>query len=97
MTIWFVTRHPGAATWAERQGIAVDQLVTHLDWTAIAPGDRVIGTLPVHLAAAVCERGGAYWHLALDLPPERRGQDLSADDMEAAGARLERYHVERCS
>ena len=95
MTIWFVTRHSGAAAWADRRGIAVDRHVIHLDEAAIAPGDIVIGTLPVHLAAAVCERGGTYWHLALDLPPEMRGRDLTAAEMEAASARLEPYHVER--
>lgn len=95
MITWLVTRHPGAAAWASQQGVKVDRLVTHLDETSIAPGDIVIGTLPVHLAAVVCERGGAYWHLTLDLSPEMRGRDLTVGEMEAAGARLEAYHVER--
>ena len=25
MTVWFVSRHPGALAWAERSGIAFDQ------------------------------------------------------------------------
>ena len=95
MTTHFVTRHPGAVEWARRQGLAVDRQVDHLELTELEEGDTVIGILPVHLVAAVCERGGRYLHLSLDLPPELRGRELSADDMEKTGARLEAYHVER--
>ncbi|HXF47489.1 MAG TPA: CRISPR-associated protein Csx16 [Burkholderiaceae bacterium] len=95
MTIWFVSRHPGAAAWARRQGLSVDRMVEHLDVAAMQPGDTVIGTLPVHLAAAVCERGARLLHLALDLPPALRGRELSAEELAACGARLEQYRVER--
>ncbi|MBK1735769.1 CRISPR-associated protein Csx16 [Halorhodospira abdelmalekii] len=95
MTTWFVTRHPGAVSWAARQDLTVDRVVVHLDASAVEPGDRVIGTLPVHMAAAICERGATYWHLALSLPPQLRGKELSVEEMERAEARIERYHVER--
>ncbi|BAU58753.2 hypothetical protein HH1059_20460 [Halorhodospira halochloris] len=95
MTTWFVSRHPGAAAWAERQGIEVDRFVEHLDWAAVERGDAVIGTLPVHIAAMICQRGAAYWHLSLELPLDMRGKELSEDDMELAGARIERFHVEK--
>ncbi len=90
----FVTRHAGAREWAERQGIIVDELVEHLDPDSINPGDLVIGTLPVHLVAAICRRGGRYKHLSLDIPPDHRGQELTADDMERFHARLEEFRVE---
>ncbi len=90
----FVTRHAGAREWAERQGIIVDDLVEHLDPECINPGDLVIGTLPVHLVAAICRRGGRYKHLSMDIPPDHRGQELSADDMERFHARLEEFRVE---
>ncbi len=89
---FFVTRHPGAIEWARRQGIAAEA-IDHLDPENIRRGDTVIGTLPVHLAAQVCARGGRYLHLALDLPPEARGRDLTAEDMEKYGARLEEYRI----
>ncbi|GIX15053.1 MAG: hypothetical protein KatS3mg118_3012 [Paracoccaceae bacterium] len=88
----FVSRHPGAVEWARRQGI-VAEAVHHLDPSAIRPGDTVIGTLPVHLAAEVCARGGRYLHLVLDLPPEARGRDLSAEEMDRHGARLQECQV----
>ena len=58
---------------------------------AFAPGDTVIGTLPVNLVARVCARGGRYLHLSLDLPAEARGRELTADELERYGARLEAY------
>ena len=91
MTTWFVTRHPGAVAWAQRRGLAVDRQLAHLAPEQIAPGDTVIGTLPVNLVARVCARGGRYLHLSLDLPAEARGRELSADELERYGARLEAY------
>jgi len=94
MTVYFITRHAGAVAWAHEEGVEAAQVVEHLDATAIRPGDVAIGTLPVNLAAEVCARGGRYLHLSLDLPPELRGKDLSADDMRRCGARLEEYFVQ---
>ena len=95
MTTYFVTRHSGARDWAAQEGIVVDEVVSHLDTTVIAPGDRVIGSLPVNLAAEVCGRGGRYLHLSVDLPPELRGRELTAEEMRACAARIEEYRVER--
>lgn len=97
MTTFFVTRHPGASAWAARQGLAVDRLMAHLDPAEVGAGDTVIGTLPVNLAAAVCDKGARYVHLTLDLPPDWRGRELSAADMAACGARLEEYRVQRAA
>ncbi len=94
MTTYFVTRHQGALDWARAQGVEADPL-DHLDPATIAPGDMVIGTLPVHIIAEICTRGGRYLHLVLDLPPEARGKELSAADMTRFGARLEEYDVIR--
>ena len=95
MTTWFVSRHPGARDWAQRHGIRVDRQVTHLEMEEIASGDVVIGTLPVHLAAAVCAQGARYLHLSLTLPEALRGRELSAGDMEACCARLEAFFVRK--
>ncbi len=93
MTIYFISRHPGAITWAEQQGIKVDQHVMHLDINLIQPGDAVIGSLPVNLAAQVCGKGAAYIHLSLMLPEHLRGRELSAAQMAECDARLERYEI----
>lgn len=94
MTVLFVTRHLGAVDWAAQRGITA-QTVSHLDPGSVVAGDTVLGTLPIHLAAAVCAKGARYLHLEIDLPEEARGRDLSADDMERFGARLTEFRVER--
>lgn len=96
MTRYFVSRHPGAITWAERQGIPVDRVIDHLDITVIQAGDTVIGTLPVNLAAEVCHRGARYLHLSLNLPAELRGRELSAGELERCGACVEEFFVKSC-
>lgn len=94
--LFFVTRHSGAREWAARHGHDNAILVSHLDAAtlqSLQPGDGVLGTLPVHLAAEVCRRGAHYLHLSIDIPPADRGRDLGADEMEAFGARLEEFII----
>ncbi|CAI8780481.1 CRISPR-associated protein Csx16 [Methylocaldum szegediense] len=93
MTIYFITRHEGARRWAEEEGFAVERMVDHLDPGDICAGDMVLGTLPVNLAAEVCARGGRYFHLSLNLPPEWRGRELTPEDMRRFGAKLEEFRV----
>lgn len=95
MTIILVSRHPGAVEWVQRNGYAVDTAVPHLDPTVVRSGDTVIGTLPVNLAAEVCARGAIYLHLSLNLPAAARGIELSIQDMERYGARIERYLIHK--
>jgi CRISPR-associated protein Csx16 len=95
MTTYFVSRHPGAQDWAREAGIRVDVILDHLDPALVEPGDRVLGSLPVNLAAAVCARGGRYLHLTLELPRAGRGRELTAEDMRAYGARIEEYQITR--
>jgi CRISPR-associated protein Csx16 len=95
MTTYFVSRHRGAWAWAAEEGIPVDRVVEHLDPSAIQPGDCVVGTLPINLAAAVCERGGRYFHLSLHLSRQSRGQELTPERMRAHGASIEEYRVAR--
>ena len=93
MTIWFVSRHPGAKTWAAQQGLCIDQQVNHLNAEQVQAGDTVIGTLPVHLAAAVCNQGARFFNLSLDIPAHCRGRELSADELRTCHARLEGFHI----
>lgn len=92
MTTYFVTRHAGAIEWAARRGIAAVP-VAHLAIDSIAAGDTVIGNLPMALAAEVIRRGARYLNLELQVPAEARGKDLSADEMENFGARLQAYMI----
>ena len=91
MTTYFISRHPGAVAWAESEGFHVDERLAHFDVAMVQPGDRILGTLPINLVADVNARGGAYYHLTLELPADARGKELTADDMRTYGARLEGY------
>ncbi len=93
MSVYFVSRHPGAKDWAAEEGIAVDQVIDHLEIDRVDPGDVVIGSLPVNLAAEVCARGGRYLHLSLELPFELRGKELTATEMRGCGAKVKEYRV----
>ncbi len=94
-TTWFVTRHQGAKEWAKEKGIRIDKLVDHFDPSQINRGDCMIGTLPVHLVADLCEQGAQYLHLSIDLPEHLRGKELTKKDMFDCNARLEEYKIER--
>ncbi len=96
-TICFVSRHPGAQEWLRDQidlpGDCVDVL-THLDVRTVQPGDLVIGTLPVQLIASICARGARYLHIAFDMPPSKRGQELSAAELVLLHARLVEFRAQ---
>ena len=93
MTIWFVSRHPGALEWICRQDVVFDCHVSHLAMEEVRAGDTVIGSLPVNLAAEVCARGAVYRHLSLQLAAHDRGRELSEDDLVRYGATLTTYLV----
>lgn len=95
MTVWFVSRHPGALDWMKRQGVAFDRHVAHLDLAQIAAGDMVIGSLPLNLASEICARGATYLNLSVRLAAADRGRELSADDLARSGATLERYDIRK--
>ncbi|MDT8321332.1 MAG: CRISPR-associated protein Csx16 [Xanthomonadales bacterium] len=93
--IILVSRHPGARDWLEKQGLKFDRQFEHLEPAAIQPRDAVIGTFPIHLAAALCDRGARVIFLSLDLPPDLRGRELEADQLAACNPRLEEFQVKR--
>lgn len=95
MTIWLVSRHPGVRQWIEHNGTVFDRHVPHFNPADVQPGDTVIGTLPVNLAAEVCARGASYWNLSLQLPATARGRELSADELNEFQATLERFDIRK--
>lgn len=94
MTVYFISRHTGAQAWAQKHQIAPHAvMLEHLDLDQVQPGDQVVGQLPVHLAAEVCRRAGEYLHLSMEVPRKLRGRELTLEEMEACGARIERFVV----
>ena len=96
MSVYFVSRHAGAIEWIKQQTQwQIDQFVSHLDPAIIQANDVVLGTLPLHLAAEVCERGASFYFLTLPQQFSERGIEHSAESMWIAGAKLQRFHVQR--
>lgn len=96
MTTYFVSGHDGAVDWAKRRGIDATY-VKHLVIEDISKGDTVIGTLPVHMAAEICEIGARYFHLILEHTAYSRQKPLTAEVMETLGARIEEYTVRKAA
>lgn len=94
MTVWFVSRHPGAIAWAQKKNLSVDHWVTHLDVSKIKKGDWVIGVLPVAMAAAVCAKSARFFTLKMNLREEQRGRELTADEMSKLNCSLQEYFVQ---
>ena len=93
MSVWFVSRHPGAIAWAKTQNLGITHWRTHLSIDEVAPGDIVIGTLPVHLAAQVCERKARFIALTINVPQSQRGTEISLDQMKSLNCSLQEFFV----
>ncbi len=83
-----ITRHDGLVQWLAKRGIT--GMVLQQAEADDVRGKTVIGALPLHLAAM------AEKIIVIDLPRlkfEQRGKDLSADEMDKAGATMKTYVV----
>ena len=89
-----VSRHPGAQQWLQQQGIVPDQVSAHIDPNDLHDNDIVIGTLPMHIAAAVDARGIEFFNLVLEVPATMRGRELNSDELQQCKPALRRYRVQ---
>ena len=98
MTTFVISRHAAAVDFLAQRGFAGAEVVAHADddfWSGLTPGDRVVGTLPMNLAARACAAtGNPFGFLAVETPPEARGKELSLEDMLAFKASIDWYMVE---
>jgi len=82
-----ITRHPGAVRWLESIGIT-GEIVPHFSGDVLK-GALYVGVLPLPMIKTIIDQGGQF--LLLSLPGVafgERGQELSPDEMTAAGATL---------
>jgi len=100
MTTYLITAHPSSLEWMLAQsfpGVNLWMPLQDFDPNQVQAGDQVIGTLPAHLADAVCERGARCFNLVLDAPQLAPGEGLLANaiGLSRQGPRLEEYTLSR--
>jgi CRISPR-associated protein Csx16 len=97
MCFFLISRHPATKAWLtshyKDEEIVELEHLTNEQIDELKPHHKVVGTLPVHLAAQVCSKGVQFFSLEMNVPPELRGSELSIEQMEAFGAKLVEYHV----
>jgi len=79
----------------QRAGVHVDESMGHLGAVTLPSGDVVLGNLPVHLAARVCESGARYLQLVVPHTVASRGLALTAEGLVQLGAHLVEFRVMR--
>ena len=56
-------------------------------------GDIVVGSLPLHLAAQICDQGAEYWHINFRRP-RHPNRNFTVEEMDER-ATIERFRIER--
>ena len=88
MTI-IVTRHTGLIQWLKSHGIVGD-VISHVEFPDQIRGKDVVGVLPLHLAAVAA----SVTTVEMTLPADKRGVDLTPEEMDSFGAIMHTYSVQ---
>lgn len=95
MTTWFISRHQGAIEWVKKQNILIDRFESHLDTSLVQAGDVVIGTLPIHLAAEICQKGAKFYFLSVNVKYEQRGTELTCEQLIEQQCSIQPFRIEK--
>jgi CRISPR-associated protein Csx16 len=96
-TTILISQHPAEISWVKSK-MHVDEVFDHFtneDVSSLTPDHTVIGSLPIRLAGAVCEKGTRYILLCINTPPELHEQELTVEQLDQLGSRLEECRVVR--
>ena len=88
-----VTRHPGLLEVLRERGVVPQNCEDYYSHVTpeLVRGKAVIGVLPLHLAA----EADSVTEVALNLPPEARGRELTADEVRKYMIGVHTYKVTR--
>ena len=90
MTTWFISRHEGAIEWVKQQNIQIDRFESHLNTSLV-----VIGTLPIHLAAEICQKGAKFYFLSVNVSREQRGTELTCEQLTEQQCSIQPFWIEK--
>jgi len=86
-----VTRHKALIEYLVETGmVSPDVPVFEHAAEEVVKGKHVIGVLPIHLAA-LCEK---YTNIGLSVPADKRGQELSLDEVREFATEPTTYRIE---
>lgn len=86
--IYIVTRHTGAVEWLRTKGYD-GEVAPHLDSDQIKGGNLYIEVLPIPVIKQILDAGSRFFLVVLpDVAFSQRGQEMSPEEMDRAGARL---------
>lgn len=89
-----ITRHQGAVDWLVRHGwirLENTRVVAHATKEDVLSAPKVFGVLPLHLAGIA---RNVYSIDVPNLPEEKRGKELTADEMDDYKACVVKYFVQ---
>lgn len=90
MTKIAVTPHPGARKWLYKNVTHIDEFVDEIDIKNINAGDQIYGELPVHLAAAICDKGAEFYHLSTS---PHHAMTYEFEQFKLAQPKLEKFYI----
>ena len=85
-----VTRHNGLLEYLSQEGCTWDEVISHVTDPNVLNGKNVLGVLPVNLAAR-CE---TFTELAMNIPAELRGKELTAEQTREYAIGMFTYKVQ---
>lgn len=89
---YVVTRHEDTIMWIKtilKGDVTVLHHLNDKDIKKMREGDRVFGVLPLHLIMRLLRKGVGYYGLIIpDIPPEKRGMELTAEEIKAYGGKI---------
>ncbi|WP_026353845.1 CRISPR-associated protein Csx16 [Woodsholea maritima] len=94
MVKYFSSRHHGAIDWMMRHHPEF-KIISSLFEIDIIPGYIIAGNFPLSLAAEICAKGARLFSIDMNLAPDLRGTELTAEQMEISGAKLVEYYVSK--
>lgn len=96
LTSYFVTRHSATKVWAKEQEIKVDHWLEHIsELSLFNEGDVIYGTLPIQIAAQLCNQGVRYGHFSLQVPPCMRGVEFSVEQLSSFQPKIEFFSIQK--
>lgn len=100
--LFIVTRHIGIVSVIKEmlkgtnfETVKVLPFWSDNDTKELKKGETVIGVLPVDIIADICEKGGNYYHLFLNIPQELKWKELTEEQVRNLKPRLEEFSVNR--